>query len=420
MGLGFGPGILLADTFVAARAGWNPANLGFLCIIPILAATLLLALFAMWLVPATRRILSRRAGKLALFGASATLAMVVGSALLDVFDPPAPFHARPPGMVYEFEPDPTKYPGVSGVARATYNSQGVRGTEPPPRGEALRILCVGGGATECLYLDDTETWPALLGQKLGQQLNKPVWVGIAAIDEFASGHHARFLETSPLVRDIDAVIVTLGVNDLIRVLLGLEQGESAPPIWTESRLVGLIRRIWNARLGQGFVMDRDGTTLWLRRTGPGVNREDRDKIYRLSKRDIDFSAELTAYRRRLERLVNAAHARRIRLILVTQPVMWDELLSPRAQRHLRLARLVPYPRPWELLSAARLAPLMRQFHDVVRSVAAERKVALYDAALDLSGQEKLFYDDYHLGEAGAEKLSRELSDYLRRNAFREE
>jgi hypothetical protein len=67
------------------------------------------------------------------------------------------YHLRTPYTIRTFRPDPDVMPGVSGSSHYRINSLGIRGDEPALGGQ-YRTLCVGGSTTECLYLDDTETW----------------------------------------------------------------------------------------------------------------------------------------------------------------------------------------------------------------------------------------------------------------------
>ena len=105
-------------------------------------------------------------------------------------------------------------PGIEGESRFTVNSLGIRGPELPPREAAYRILCVGGSTTECLYLDDTESWPHLLMEMLSQQrYRQPVWVGNIGMSGYSTVHHLKFLSEDDLRKQIDCVLFMVGAND---------------------------------------------------------------------------------------------------------------------------------------------------------------------------------------------------------------
>ncbi|NOX59143.1 MAG: hypothetical protein GXP29_09845, partial [Planctomycetes bacterium] len=65
-----------------------------------------------------------------------------------------------PNMTQIEHPRPEVMPGITGESRFTMNALGLRG--PEWQEDAYKILCIGGSTTICTYLDDDETWPALL------------------------------------------------------------------------------------------------------------------------------------------------------------------------------------------------------------------------------------------------------------------
>src|SRR5439155_10586195 len=119
------------------------------------------------------------------------------------------------------------------AARFTTNSLGLRGRDPGPMGaRGLRLLAVGGSTTECLYLDDGATWPALVERNLTRRLGgEPVWVGNAGISGAnARDHVVQVKYLLPQYRPVDVVLVLVGVNDLtVRLSAGIEYTPRPPP-----------------------------------------------------------------------------------------------------------------------------------------------------------------------------------------------
>ena len=77
------------------------------------------------------------------------------------------FFVNPPRLTRWFQPLPDIMPGIKGPAHVTTNSLGLRGRELDTTApQEFRILAIGGSTTECLYLDDAATWPALVEQIL--------------------------------------------------------------------------------------------------------------------------------------------------------------------------------------------------------------------------------------------------------------
>jgi lysophospholipase L1-like esterase len=314
----------------------------------------------------------------------------------------APFHGRPPGARYEFAPDFVVLPGVQGAATESINSWGLRGGEPPPRSAAYRIICLGGSTTEGCYLDDTETWPAQL-QKQWKDTASPVWSAAAAVSDFDSGHHLRWLESSPLVAEVDCVVVLVGANDLVRAVLGLDSGWPPPPRTLRLNTIDLLQRIWNVRLEHGLLIDPEGRLLMQSR---------RDRSIEPPPGGWQPDKLLEAYRRRLSKLCEAARSRHVRLVCVTEPVLWDDFLNDEARKRLWLARSEPEPRPWDVLRPGKLREAIDLGNLALLEVCRHEQVEVVDAASALSGIQAYFYDDYHLNEQGCATLGKILADYF--------
>lgn len=67
------------------------------------------------------------------------------------------YYIWPPHFKKVFQPAHDIMPGISGEKRLAINSHGIRGDEPTPA-HTYRILALGGSTTECLALDQSETW----------------------------------------------------------------------------------------------------------------------------------------------------------------------------------------------------------------------------------------------------------------------
>ncbi|MCI0545958.1 MAG: SGNH/GDSL hydrolase family protein, partial [Candidatus Rokubacteria bacterium] len=162
----------------------------------------------------------RRLAPLAL---GAALALVAAELCLRALAPRAGgFYVWAPGLERTFHPLPGTMPGVEGPSSFRINSIGLRSAEPAA-GSDPRILCVGGSTTECLYLDQEETWPALVEKQLGPG----AWVGNAGRSGRQTRDHVVQLERLlPLFEGLDRVVLLVGVNDLGLVL---GQGERYDP-----------------------------------------------------------------------------------------------------------------------------------------------------------------------------------------------
>jgi lysophospholipase L1-like esterase len=111
-------------------------------------------------------------------------------------------------------------PGVSKEARFRVNSQGLRGDELTPDKDLI-VLAVGGSTTECVFLDQDETWPALVQRRLMANGYK-AWVGNAGLSGRTTRENVvqlrQLLLQFPTTR---VVVLLIGANDLLsRLSLG--------------------------------------------------------------------------------------------------------------------------------------------------------------------------------------------------------
>ena len=227
----------LADSGFAIGRGWRPfsrLDQGFLGI----AALGLVLCGIVLFLRGGRRFLDRRGFHLFAMGLSSVLGWGIGELALALGErvryegeSRSSFHRHLPGETV-FSPGAGVLNGVEGEARYTINSRGVRGSEFPDRGAARRILCIGGSTTECLMLDDLETWPRLVMERLeGAVAEADFWAGDVGVSGFAMPQHLRFLEGADLVDELDDVVLLVGVNDFLHALATVHLARNEEPGW---------------------------------------------------------------------------------------------------------------------------------------------------------------------------------------------
>lgn len=414
------PYFLLIDTLVAFARGWETrSRLDFTFIALAAFAAVLVSLA---LVLRRGRAFFRRNGlQLALLTAvSVACWLVVERVAAARVRPKTPFHLMQPGTQQVLHPDPVAVPGIFGESRFTVNSIRVRGPELPPRPDAYRILCIGGSTTECLYLDDSETWPQLVMDRLNREPGRPVWVGNAGVSGPSTVYHLKFLQESDLVPQTDCVVLLAGVNDLVRYLrtdsklgddtqldvwaIAAERFERTRPLWRRSRLLDLARQEYQVRSVEPITIEDRA----------GINMEERRRQCRqtpLCDRLPDLGPGLQRYRQRLRAVVETCRARGVRLVFLTQPILWDKGLSEDALALLWIDRFTSQAA--ETYAPEKLREAMDRYNEVLREVCHELDVECIDLA-SMNGQEPFFYDDAHFTEAGAREVARLVADGLRK------
>jgi len=343
----------------------------------------------------------------------------------------------------EFQPGPGLMPGIEGVSVYSTTADGIRGRsyrEDNP----VNVLAIGGSTTECLYLDDAETWPALLEDELSRgHPERPVWVGNIGVSGHGAVEHIHHVRYYVSQLRVDAIVVMLGVNDLLPLLRDPE-GYSADsedperfgrfmdnsfhlrPLWDPEvprsfpanlaiwelgrRGYHVAKRWWKSNLGDDSILveDRAGESYVARRRA-WLNAPRLDTL-------PDLGPALERFERNVRELVATAKAQGVAVVLVTQPFIWHASLSPEAERLLWMAYRGDKRRPDGRYSPAVLERAMRAFNDRTRAVCADSAATCVDLAREMAGPEReaYFYDGVHLNERGSRVASTLLAAGLHR------
>jgi len=324
----------------------------------------------------------------------------------------------PPGMVRVVEPKPDVAPGISGPSRMTINHFGLRG--PEPHGEPRKILCIGGSTTICTYLDDSETWPAVLMSYLNADSHHtPTCVENAGKNGLDLLHHIEFLKRCKISHEFSDCIVLCGVNDLEhsvrmpkndRVALAPSHvfdvgGPDYPltPHFKQAFLYKMFKSAVKRIIEKPEVEsdDSEGEFYTERRK----ERQQATKDYPLP----PLAEHCAFYKQCLVSLKNLCDEQGLHLILMTQPVLWRDDLPPELDR-LLWSR--PIGHTGQALSVESLAEGMKAFNDTLREFCHEANVELVDLAAALPKDNSVFYDDEHFNEDGARQVARLIADHF--------
>jgi lysophospholipase L1-like esterase len=314
------------------------------------------------------------------------------------------FHLKQPHSHTVFHPDPGVLRGMAGESHLTVNSLGIRGPEWPPRASAYRILCVGNSVTECLYLDDKETWPAVIMQRLNQETNMSrVWVGNVGKAAYGSYHHLRFLKGSALLKEIDCVVLMVGQADLSYALTGITEIYERPERTKRKSYIETFFRDVRKKF------EKKGVSLDIEDLRGQVHVARRKARMEAEKCDVlpDLTEPLNRFRQRLREMAEVCRERRVRLVFVTPFSFYRKDLPPEDR---------------DILWGGKLADgrylterAMRDGYDVYRQalldVAKEMNVECVDLS-SLSGRSELFYDGAHFNVEGARRVGNLVGDYF--------
>ena len=345
------------------------------------------------------------------------------------------YYTWPPGMRKVFKPDPALLPGISGDSRFDVDSDGIRGDEMP-RGDAYRILAVGGSTTECLYLDQEEAWPRLLERKLAA-LGKPTWIGNVGKSGLRSREHVvqvdLLLDQYP---QLDAVLMLVGQNDFMYVLKAQQNFDPNFMARPDARSL-LVRRtfykvedfekagglaLWyflHERFASSGLPETDPDEV-LDDVGKAVQRwrEQRQSATTILEQLPDLTPGLTDYQSNLEHILDTVAAHRKRIVLVTQPALWRADLSEKEKALLQsgFKGLRGQNPGKEYYSVPALERGLAEFNRLLESIAQRRGIECIDLAARLPRDSSLFYDDVHFNESGSARVAEILFEDLRKSA----
>jgi lysophospholipase L1-like esterase len=379
---------------------------------------------------------SRHLGASALLAAASLLLSLAAAELALRATAPAPEHfgVWPAHLDLTLHPAPGALPGVDGPSRFTTNADGLRAEARRPE-HAYRILAIGGSTTESLYLDDTETWPHLLQQRLGAARGRAdVWVGNAGKSGLNSRHHVvQALQLLPQLPQMDVVLVLAGVNDLHH---RLSLDTDFRPIDQEPRsaFADLYARAFDVRpapqpLWQPVQLARRVAQLLARWGGEAepveLIQDDAGRVYEKWRRHRseatrwrsalpNLDSALREYAANLHTIADIAQRHGARVVFVTQPVMWDAQLGAAERALLWLGGVGEFQREpgHEYYRAEALAEGMARYNTALLEVCAVRGLDCVDLAGALPRDTRSFYDDCHFNEAGSRRVATLLAEHL--------
>jgi lysophospholipase L1-like esterase len=341
---------------------------------------------------------------------------------------PDGWYVWPPHYRADFTADPGILHGISGPSLFRINADGMRG-DPMPSRARYRVLTVGASTTICTHLDDAETWPYLLQERLNAALGPDAsWVGNVGRPGHTTPQHvlqvAKLLPQHP---EIDAVVLLIGIADLLHALIAADGAFQPGPPRPDRKLVRAFAVLpareaggpWYSRTGIGRLVtsvawrnpDLERATILPGARNVAPWRDYRRQAGSLRERLPDLTRPLRVYARRVGAIVDAARANGVRPLFLTQPTLWGEGLSP-AERDLLWMEGPPLDRQRAAAtyySVAALAEGMGRYNERLRQVCRERGV---DLARRPPRDASVFYDDAHFTEEGARQVAEIVAQHL--------
>jgi len=327
---------------------------------------------------------------------------------------------------------------VSGAAHMIHfrtNADGIRGDAFSPD-QQYRILTVGGSSTECQFLDQDKTWPALLQKKLNRQKSLKVWVGNIGKSGLCSREfymHMKYL--LPQYPTIDTVIVLTSINNFVRPLI---EADGYDPcfmehydLWEKRLIRGAFAKMpyfkkkFRFRPGYydetaiGFLVKRfhyryiQKTLYKDKREGLLTLRSDRLHANEVINTLPDLTPGIQEYMHNLHAMIDTAAEWSVRIVFITQPTLWKKDMNER-EKDLLWCGWAGSRKERRYYTAEALADGMERYNSKLKKVCQARKVECIDLAALMPKELSVFYDDCHFTEYGAQLAADIIYKHLAR------
>lgn len=350
------------------------------------------------------------------------------------------YYVWQPDLRHVFSPDSTIFYGIHGNKTFSINHQGLRGdlllkNVEDKTGKRKRLsyhrLFLGGSTTECLYLDNSETWWHLWDSISSSKNHKIAGGSIGKSGISSMDHYLQMKYFVPQLKYVDEVILMVGLNDLMKRLSSdtafendfrwtpaiedslvriafLRKGRNyEKSILKRTALFELVQRFYH-RLQPGgvkwMIQDDHGESLKRWRQYRAAAKVLRDTL-------PDMTGALKEYLRNLELIYDEAQKQQLRLVFINQAAMYKDTMSREDQHLLWMGWVGESPKGagGTYYTTRALREGLNRYNNTLKFFCEEHHLIYVDIDAVLPRDTSVFYDDCHFNEHGAQKLAEYLS-----------
>ena len=291
----------------------------------------------------------------------------------------------------------------------TVNSLGFRGPDfPANRDSVMSIMTVGGSTTECAYINDGKTWTDVVYRQLRASIPS-LWMNNAGLEGHSTyGHIVLMKDLIQKIRP-DVVMFLVGVNDMRRGdLTASDKSNMKDQYKNVFTFISQNSELCNTIINLLRAREAGKRNLNGRYVDFSAKREDTlvcDEKF-IAQYLAEDDAYLTAYRQRVQTLVDLCVQQQMLPVLITQPTIMG------AGRDSATGVSLENFKVTEKVNGKLFWRSLEKYNDVVRSVAAQNGIPLIDLANVMPKSSLYFYDLVHFTNEGCEEVGRILSEEL--------
>jgi lysophospholipase L1-like esterase len=326
------------------------------------------------------------------------------------------YYVWPPDTKRTFYPRQDVTHGIEGISKFTINDMGYRGPVLTNKQEEYRILAIGGSATICNYLDDYETWPYLLNKLLKKTSDARE---VIVLNVGKSGHttteHLYQIEHLTDQYQPDLVVMLIGVNDML--LDNIMKRDDSRLLSPGHEKAFFYSPRYSIRSSILFRSLRYIYIMFILKNSP----EHPAGLHYIEKRlkrkncneltDIPFFEDsLYKYESNLNEIMRISRQKRVKLLLLTQPSMWKENMSPIEEGNLWMT----IDLKGNSYSSKTMAYLMKAYNQKLLEICSRHQdIYCFDLDSEIPKDMSHFYDDVHFNEGGAKKVAKQTAIFIR-------
>jgi lysophospholipase L1-like esterase len=280
------------------------------------------------------------------------------------------------------------------------NSLGFRGAEPNENKK--KVICMGGSTTECFYLSDGKDWPNLLAKKL-EEKDTHFWLNNAGMDGHSTFGHLKMLKNYVVPLKPKYLILMCGLNDLhIQEANRFEERKLSWYKWLyqsleiPSTIINLKRARQAQKTGLNHQIIQDISKTEKLEINDSV-------IHQLLKQEKE---KIKNYKLRLNKIAKICKENRIKLILVSQAILYSneyDLITDTYLGNIKTGNT----------NGKSMGRMIKLYNQATEEIAAKNKLKFVPLAKRLPLDSRFFYDGYHFSNDGASIVAEIMMDELK-------
>lgn len=277
----------------------------------------------------------------------------------------------------------------------------------------LTLIFLGGSTVACIYVEEENRFPYLVGQLLEQKTGKKITSINAGVGGNNSLHSLDILLNKIIPVRPDVVVMMHNINDLVALIYDRTYWSNNPTraaivnFSFYKNLTGLKALSTLAR--DMYIPNLHAATRILSRKIFGKKVKDPDDEFaavRGKKLTVDHAAILDEFKMNLGTFINICRARRITPVLMTQFNRYKADPDPKilkAMQGFESDSKIP---------VSEFIELYARFNDAIREVGKANGVLVIDLAALIPQDQQYVYDVVHLNTRGSQLAARLISERL--------